>query len=77
TMLREFLTHTVVKRIAAKLSPDHAQLRVALVGSQLAGLAMARYVIQLPPLASVSTESLVTAVAPNLQRYLTGDLGLI
>lgn len=76
TMLREFLTHTVVKRIAAKLSPDHAQLRVALVGSQLAGLAMARYVIQLPPLASVSTESLVTAVAPNLQRYLTGDLGL-
>ena len=36
---------------------------------------MVRYVIRLEPLASADHDTVVAAIAPNLQRYLTGDLG--
>lgn len=74
-MLREFLDRNILQRIAVELSPDRAQLRAALVASQMAGLLMARYVIALPAIASALDEDIVAAVAPNLQRYLNGDLG--
>ncbi len=73
-MLREFLERNVLERIAAELTPDRAKLRASLVASQMAGLLMARYVIGVPALASATDEELIAAVAPNLQRYLTGDL---
>ena len=53
--------------------PD-AQLRVSLVGSQLIGLALMRYVARIQPVASASVESVAAAVGPTVQRYLTGDL---
>jgi hypothetical protein len=37
---------------------------------------MIRYVAKFDPLASVDVETVVTTVAPTLQRYLTGDLGV-
>lgn len=74
-MLREFLDRNVLQRVAAELTPDRARLRAALVASQMAGLLMARYVVCLPALANAPAEDLIAAVAPNLQHYLTGDLG--
>jgi len=41
----------------------------------VAGLGMVRYVIRLEPLASADHDTVIAAIAPNLQRYLTGDLG--
>jgi hypothetical protein len=35
---------------------------------------MVRYVVRLEPLASADPEEVVRLVAPNVQRYLTGDL---
>jgi hypothetical protein len=75
-MLREFFTEALLGRIVARLGLADAALRATLVASQVAGLVMVRYVLRLEPLASLPTEDLVTAVAPNLQRYLSGDLGL-
>jgi AcrR family transcriptional regulator len=49
--------------------------RASLVASQVLGLAVARYVLHLEPLASAPADELVPLVAPTLQRYLTGDLG--
>ena len=54
--------------------PD-AQLRATLVGSQFLGLAVMRYVGRLEPLASAPIDDLVAAIAPTVQRYLTGDIG--
>ena len=73
-MLREFLERNVLERIAVELTPDRATLRASLVASQMAGLLMARYVIRIPALATATDEEIIAAVAPNLQRYLTGDL---
>ncbi|GAA1604245.1 TetR family transcriptional regulator [Catellatospora bangladeshensis] len=75
-LLREFLTTQVLRRVVADLGLDPAQapLRASLVASQIAGLAMMRYLMKLEPLASLPPEQVVAAVGPTLQRYLTGEL---
>ncbi|WP_431521217.1 hypothetical protein [Blastococcus capsensis] len=47
-----------------------------MVASQLVGVVIARYVLRLEPLASASPESLVAAIGPTVQRYLTGEVEL-
>jgi hypothetical protein len=42
-----------------------------LVGSQLVGLAMARYVLRIEPLASADPATVAAWIAPTLERYLT------
>jgi AcrR family transcriptional regulator len=75
-LLREFLTTQILRKVVAELQidPAEAPLRSSLVASQLAGLAMMRYIIRLEPLASLPVEDLVKAMGPNVQRYITGPL---
>jgi AcrR family transcriptional regulator len=77
-LLREFLVSKVLRRVVSTLGfdPDERAARASLVASQLIGLVMARYVLRLEPLASASPDSIVAAVGPTLQRYLTGDVEL-
>jgi AcrR family transcriptional regulator len=74
-MIRDLLVREVFGPITAALGVPDAQLRATLVGSQLLGLAVMRYVGRIEPLASASIDELVTAIGPTLQRYLTEDLG--
>jgi AcrR family transcriptional regulator len=74
TMMREFVTDRIFGPLAAALESDQQLLRATLCGSQVVGLGMARYVIKLDPIASADVESLVAAIGPTLQRYLTGSL---
>ena len=73
-MLREFIKNVMVVPVVSVVAPDQPDLRGALVGSQIVGLGMVRYVLRLEPLASADHATVVAAVAPNLQRYLTGPL---
>ncbi|MEV4540970.1 TetR family transcriptional regulator [Micromonospora echinaurantiaca] len=75
-LLREFLVTQVLRRVLDHLDVDPAELplRGSLVASQLIGLAVMRHVVRLEPVASAPAETLVAAVAPTVQRYLTGDL---
>ncbi|MCW2504886.1 MAG: transcriptional regulator, TetR family [Actinomycetia bacterium] len=73
-MLREFVGEAIIGRLTAALDVDRPTLRGTLVGSQLIGLGIARYVIRIEPLASASADEVVAAVAPTLQRYLTAEL---
>ena len=73
-MMREFVSRVIFGRIISAVAPDRPELRTALCGTQITGLAMVRYVIRLEPLASADHETVVAAIAPNLQRYLTGEL---
>jgi AcrR family transcriptional regulator len=75
-LLREFLVAQVLRRVVGTLDlpPAEADARGSLVASQLIGVVMARYVLQVEPLASASAEQLVAAVGPTLQRYLTGEV---
>jgi AcrR family transcriptional regulator len=73
-MLREFITEEVLGQLAHRLGSPDARLRATLVASQLIGLAMARYIVRVEPLASAPAAELTAAVGPTLQRYLTGDV---
>ncbi len=73
-MMREFVSRVIIGKIASAVAPDRSELRAALCGTQVVGLGMIRYVIRLEPLASADHDTVVAAIAPNLQRYLTGSL---
>jgi AcrR family transcriptional regulator len=73
-MMREFVVRVVIARVVASVAPDRVELRAALCATQIIGLGMVRYVLRLEPLASAEPETVVAAVAPSLQRYLTGPL---
>jgi AcrR family transcriptional regulator len=73
-MVREFVSREALGRIAEALDLPQPHLRAALAGSQIIGLALARYVVRIEPIASAGAETLVACYAPTLQRYLTGPL---
>jgi AcrR family transcriptional regulator len=73
-MLREFVSDTILSLVAGVAEPTNAQLRASLVASQIVGLGIARYVLELEPIASAAVDELVAAIGPNIQRYLVGDL---
>jgi AcrR family transcriptional regulator len=73
-LLREFISREVLGRIAAALPFDRPQLRATLAASQLLGLAFARYVVRVEPLASISIADAADLAGPTLQRYLAEPL---
>lgn len=73
-MVRELITRRLVGPVTVALRVPHPRLRATLVGTELVGLAMVRYVVRLEPLASLDRTVVAGVVGPNVQRYLTGDL---
>lgn len=72
--LQSVLGELITAPIAALADPDAAE-RGALVGAQLLGVALCRYILRLEPLASLPAADVVNAVAPSVQRYLTRPAG--
>lgn len=64
----------VLGLVGEVLAPDDRELRAALVGAQIQGLLLDRYVLGHPDLVEASAERLVASVGPVIQRYLTGPL---
>ncbi|GAA0360794.1 TetR family transcriptional regulator [Microbispora corallina] len=75
-MLKEFVTQKVLLPMTRRLGVERADTRGILAGAQLIGVAFARYVLEIEPLAKLGRDELVRCVAPAIQRYLTGDLPL-
>lgn len=73
TVLREFFSGFFTG-LLSDLGGDRQELRVALCASQLVGVGLIRYVARFPPMVSAEVDTLITAVAPTLQRYLTGNI---
>lgn len=49
--------------------------RAGLVASQTIGFALMRYVWRIEPVASMTEDEVLDAIAPTLQRYVDGDIG--
>lgn len=78
-LIRELLTKRLLTPLAEHIGATRPELRASLIASQVVGLAMARHVVGIEPLATVSREQLAAAVAPVFDHYLTAawvdDLG--
>ncbi|WP_158166349.1 TetR family transcriptional regulator [Mycolicibacterium smegmatis] len=77
---RTFINDYVLTAVSAILGGgEQARLRAMLAGSNLVGTAMVRYVMEVPPLATLPPEDVVRLIAPTVTRYLTApaeELGL-
>jgi AcrR family transcriptional regulator len=74
SLLREFVLMRAVHPVLTAVGTPRRErdLRAGLITSQLMGLALARYVLAFPELTRPTADRLVQAVAPTIQRYLTG-----
>ena len=73
-VLRDLLGRTILAVVQRSVAPDQPTLRAALVGTQMGGLVLGRYLLRFPTVADATVEELVRAVGPTIQRYLTGRL---
>jgi AcrR family transcriptional regulator len=73
--LKSFFINAIFKNLLAEIGAEQRELRATLCATQMVGLGIVRYVVHFEPLASADLDTVVRAVAPNMQRYLTGDLG--
>lgn len=74
SLLRQGLAEGGLVLLVEALGLPQPRLRAALVGCELFGLALARFVVHLEPIASADIETLVGWYGPTLQRYLTEPL---
>ena len=72
-LVRETVTRDI-GRLAAALTDDEPETRAVLVGSQIVGLALARYIVRVEPLASLPAADVIDYIAPTFQHYLVGTL---
>ncbi len=66
------VNRAVLHPLARVLKVESSAVRLELVGSQLVGLAMLRYVLRVEPIASLDIDELVRLMAPSLRHSLTG-----
>ena len=76
SLVRSFLQDIIIGEIGPRVDnpPGSSRIRVQFVASQLVGVAMARYILELEPFATLPADQIAETIAPTLQRYLTGDL---
>ncbi|VEG41897.1 transcriptional regulator [Mycolicibacterium flavescens] len=76
SLVRSFLQEVIAREVGSRVDdpPGSGPVRVQFVASQLVGVVMARYILELEPFKSLPVDQIVDTIAPNLQRYLTGEL---
>jgi AcrR family transcriptional regulator len=67
-MMREFLRRAIIDKVGPALGVS--ELRMTAVGTQLMGLALLRYIVQVEPLASASEDEVVAMIAPVIQHHI-------
>ena len=75
-VLRSRMTEGLLLPIAEVLSSDHpddAQLRVAVIVSQLFGMMVARHILRLPPLADLSVEQMRLVIEQVITIIVNAD----
>ena len=75
-LFRSFIQEVIAVEVGSRVDnpPGSGLIRIQFVASQMVGVVMARYILELEPFASLPAEQIAATIAPNLQRYLTGDL---
>lgn len=70
-LMREGISRMVIIPVSEVLGVPDARLRVSLIATHLIGMALARYVVELEPVASADLDTLIDRMTPAIQHYLT------
>jgi alpha-beta hydrolase superfamily lysophospholipase len=73
-VLRDLLGRTILTALTRVVAADHRSLRAALVGTQMGGLLLGRYVLGIPAVRDATPDQLAVAIGPVVQHYLTGTV---
>ncbi|MGH8791409.1 MAG: TetR family transcriptional regulator [Stackebrandtia sp.] len=75
-LVEEFIMTQIIGSALAEtaIGLDHLERRGSLVASQLMGMALARYILKLPPLVGLPPEDMAKLYGPTIQRYITLDI---
>jgi AcrR family transcriptional regulator len=73
--LRSIVERQMMGPSAHALPETERLARSSLIASQFMGLAFMRYVWKIDPLATMTHDETVAAIAPTIQRYIEGDIG--
>lgn len=74
-LLRALILEEIVAPAAAPRTGRASRLRLSLIGSQLLGLGLARYIVRLEPLASASASALGKELGPGISALLVERVG--
>jgi AcrR family transcriptional regulator len=72
-VLRQLFEHRIVKTVESTIGDrvDNVPVRANFIASQVFGLIVARYILKLEPLASLTEAQLAETIGPTIDRYLT------
>ena len=75
-LFRAFIQDIIAVEVGSRVDnpPGSGIIRIQFAASQLVGVVMARYILELEPFKTLPVEQIAQTIAPNVQRYLTGDL---
>jgi AcrR family transcriptional regulator len=73
-LLREFFVDEVFEPMLIELGADQIPLRAGLLATQLHGIILSRYVLDVLSQDTVTDATAIAAIAPTLQRYALGEL---
>jgi len=68
-MLREVVQKTIIDQIEDCMPGPHKKLQATILGSQLIGVFVARYIVKIEPIASADPDELIAYLAPRLQAH--------
>lgn len=71
--VRSLVDDVIIAAYVEHLDVPDARERATLAATQIIGLAMARHVVPIEPIASMPLDDLARHVGPTLQRYLVGE----
>jgi AcrR family transcriptional regulator len=74
-MLDIFTAQVAPVIVAHAPTPAEGPVRAGLLGAQMLGLALCRYVLRLPPVVAMSPDEIEHWIGPTIQRYLTSAAG--
>jgi AcrR family transcriptional regulator len=73
-LVRNFVTRQVIGHVVEANATADKELRSALIGAEIIGMLIVRYVISIEPLASMAAEAVSRLLGPVVDRFLADDL---
>lgn len=75
-LIVDFVTMKILPTVSQHIDTDHPDDRTVLIGTQMLGLIMARYILKIPRVTELSVDEIARSVGPSLDLYLHSDICL-